>query len=345
MNNEIKLKLSQVEIKQTLEQIGEADLIVITAHQNPDGDAVGSMLGLFHILKYANKNCVCVLPDRYPDFLKWMPGTEQIIFFDESTEKASELLNTANLIFCLDYNCTDRTGKEMGPVLKAAKGYKVMIDHHPLPEDFCNLTINSPEDCSTCQLIYRFVATLGYENHVNEQAATCLYVGLVTDTGSFRYPSTKAITHQIAGNLIQAGANNGQIHINLFDTNTESRLRLLGFALTQKLVVLRDHATAYFVLTQDELADYNYAKGDTEGLVNYGLSMEGIKLAAIFMETDKLIKISFRSKGDVAVNEFMAQNFSGGGHKNAAGGRSNKSLDVTIQQFLSLIPAFMDQYK
>lgn len=345
MNQEIKLNLSQAQITQTLEQIGEADLIVITAHQNPDGDAVGSLLGLMHILKFANKNCVCVLPDRFPDFLKWMPGTDQIIFFDESTEKATELLNTANLIFCLDYNGADRTGKEMGPVLKSAKGFKIMIDHHPMPEDFCNLTINQPDDCSTCQLIYRFIATLGYENHIGKEAATCLYTGIVTDTGSFRYPSTKAITHQIAGKLIGAGANNGEIHILLFDTNTESRLRLTGFALTQKLVVLKEHATAYFVLTEKELADHNYAKGDTEGLVNYGLSIGGIKFAAIFMETDKLIKISFRSKGNVPVNEFMSQHFSGGGHKNAAGGRSNKSLDVTIQEFLSLIPSFMNQYK
>lgn len=345
MNQELKLKLSQVEIKQTLEKIGEADLIVITAHQNPDGDAVGSMLGLFHILKFANKNCVCVLPDRFPDFLKWMPGTSEIVFFDENTLKATELLNSANLIFCLDYNASDRTGKEMGPVLKSSSAYKIMIDHHPLPEAFCDLTINEPTDCSTCQLIYRFICTLGYENHVGKDAASCLYTGIMTDTGSFRYPSTKAITHYIIGDLIKAGADNGQIHINTFDSNTESRLRLTGFALSQKMVVIKEHATAYFILTEKELEEYNYAKGDTEGLVNYGLSIDGIKFAAIFMETEKLVKISFRSKGEIPVNEFMAKNFSGGGHRNAAGGRSNKSLDVTVEHFLSLIPEFMKEYK
>lgn len=345
MKEEIKINLSQDEIKLTHEQIKKANSIVITAHQNPDGDAVGSILGLMHTLKLENKNCVCILPDRCPDFLKWMPGTDQIIFFDEETKKASELLNTADLIFCLDYNCTERTGKEMSEVLRNTKGFKIMIDHHPLPESFCNITISQTNDCSTCQLVYKFIYTLGFQNNVGKDAATCLYVGIMTDTGSFKYPSTKAITHYIIAHLIEAGADNGQIHIDTFDNDSESRLRLTGYALSQKLVVLKDNATAYFVLTEKELQDFNYQKGDTEGLVNYGLSIEGIKFAAIFMETPGLIKISFRSKGDVPVNEFMGQHFSGGGHKNAAGGRSNKSLDVTIKHFLSLIPAFMDQYK
>jgi phosphoesterase RecJ-like protein len=167
----------------------------------------------------------------------------------------------------------------------------------------------------------------------------------MTDTGSFRYPSTTAVTHFVASKLVEAGADNGQIHVNVYDTNTESRLRLTGYALTQKLTVLPQYATAYFVLTAKELSDFNYQKGDTEGLVNYGLSMGNIKFSAIFMEKDGQVKISFRSKGEVPVNEFMSAHFSGGGHKNAAGGRSNKPLDVTIHEFLSLIPAFMERHK
>ncbi|HLP12259.1 MAG TPA: bifunctional oligoribonuclease/PAP phosphatase NrnA [Flavobacteriales bacterium] len=345
MNKQVLLNLNPNQVRQTLEHIGEAQNIVITAHQNPDGDALGSSLGLYHILKAAGKNCVCVLPDAFPHFLAWMPGINDIVIFESDKEKANALLTNANLIFCLDYNAPDRTGTAMGEAIKAAKGYKIMIDHHPDPQAFCDLTINEPADCSTAQLIYRFIATLGYENQIQKNAATCLYTGIMTDTGSFRYPSTTAVTHYVVAKLIEAGADNGQIHINVYDTNTESKLRLTGYALTQKLVVLKEHATAYFVLTIKELKDFNYQKGDTEGLVNYGLSLEGIKMAAIFMETEDLVKISFRSKGNVPVNEFMGKNFSGGGHKNAAGGRSNKGLDVTIQHFLSLIPSFMAPYK
>ncbi|HYG53635.1 MAG TPA: bifunctional oligoribonuclease/PAP phosphatase NrnA [Flavobacteriales bacterium] len=345
MNKQVPLATGQAYIDEAIKIIAGAQSIVITAHQNPDGDALGSALGLWHVVKAINKNCVCLMPDAFPHFLAWMPGTDQIKIFDTEKEKATGLLKQAGLIFCLDYNAPERTGQAMGEVLKTAPAYKIMIDHHPHPADFCDLTINEPADCSTAQLIYRFIVTLGYQNLITANAATCLYTGIMTDTGSFRYPSTTALTHHITAKLIEAGANNGQVHINVYDTNSESKLRLTGYALTQKLTVLRQHATAYFVLTAKELADFNYQKGDTEGLVNYGLSIEGVKLAAIFMETEGLIKISFRSKGDVPVNEFMSNNFSGGGHKNAAGGRSNKSLDVTIHHFLSLIPAFMDQYK
>jgi phosphoesterase RecJ-like protein len=345
MNKHLLLKSEQAQVQQTRELIDEAELIVITAHQNPDGDALGSSLGLYHILKAAGKNCVCVLPDPFPHFLAWMPGTAEMVIFESEKEKATNLLKDASLVFCLDYNAPDRTGTSMGEVLKSTRGYKVMIDHHPDPANFCDLTINEPTDCSTAQLIYRFIATFGYEHQLNKNAATCLYTGIMTDTGSFRYPSTTAVTHYVVAKLIEAGADNGQIHINVYDTNTESKLRLTGYALTQKLVVLKEYATAYFILTTKELSDFNYQKGDTEGLVNYGLSIEGIKLSAIFMETEDLVKISFRSKGNVAVNEFMSKNFSGGGHKNAAGGRSNKGLDVTIKHFLSLIPSFMDQHK
>jgi len=345
MNDLMKLPLSSTDITQLLEQIGEADLVAITAHQNPDGDAVGSVLGLYHVLKFAGKNCVGILPDRYPDFLSWMPGVNELVLFDEDKEKATGLLQKANVIFCLDYNAPERTGKEMGDVLQKAQGFKIMIDHHPEPKDFCQLTINQPQDSSTCQLIYRVLHTIGYDNHVNAPAATCLYTGIMTDTGSFRYPSTTATTHYIVARLIEAGAPNGQIHDRVMDANTEGRLRLMGYVLSQKLVVLPQHGTAYMSLTEKELTQFNYQKGDTEGLVNYGLSIKGIKLSAIFMEKDGLVKISFRSKGDVPVNTFMSTHFSGGGHKNAAGGRSIEGLDVTINKFLSLIPGFMQAYQ
>lgn len=345
MNELLKLPLKPQETGLLLEQLLSAKHIVITSHQNPDGDAVGSALGLYHILTAMGKTCTPLLPDKNPPFLNWMPGLEHLVFFDTQKPEAENILQQADLIFCLDYNAPERTGKEMGEALKKAKGFKVMIDHHPEPHAFCQVTINYPQDCSTCQLVYRTILTLDLQQHVNAAAATALYTGIMTDTGSFRYPSTTAATHHIVARLIDAGANNGQIHINTFDTNTESRLRLMGYVLSQKLVILPEYGTAYMSLTEQELTQFNYQKGDTEGFVNYGLSLEGIKLAAIFMEKDGLVKISFRSKGNVPVNEFMASNFSGGGHKNAAGGRSIDSLDVTIKRFLSLIPGFMQQYQ
>lgn len=343
-NSVINLPIEHADVTKTLELIGESELTVITAHQNPDGDAVGSALGLYHILKFAGRNCICILPDPSPSFLHWMKGYDSIIFFNQEKEKATELLSKSDLIFCLDYNAADRTGKEMAPVLVATKAKKIMIDHHPHPDGFCTMTFNYPADCSTAQLIYRFIVTLGYDNHIGKDAAECLYAGIMTDTGSFRYPSTTALTHRIIADLIDKGASNSSIHNRIFDSNTESRLKLTGYALSQKMVVMPEHKTAYITLTAEELDQFNYQSGDTEGLVNYGLSIQGIMFAAIFMEKDGLIKISFRSKGEVPVNAFMQTNFSGGGHKNAAGGRSNQSMDVTLQRFLSLIPEFMKNY-
>ena len=340
---DIKLNISENDSAALGKYIASAERIVVTAHQNPDGDAMGSALGLVHILQSLGKNCVCVLPDRFPGFYKWMPGSDSILFYEENKTEGKNLLINASLIFCLDYNAPARVGRDMEEALRASQAIKVMVDHHPNPEAFCNITINFPAECSTSQMVYRLAIKLGITS-ISKNAATCLYTGIMTDTGSFRFASTTAITHTVIGALINCGANNSAIHEAVYDTNSENRLRLTGYALTQKLVVLPQFKTTYISLTKEELAKFNHQKGDTEGLVNYGLSIEGIRLAAIFMEKDDQIKISFRSKGNVPANELMSKNFSGGGHFNAAGGRTTEKLDVTIKRFLSLIPEFMQKY-
>lgn len=344
MIENIRFSISKSEEEAILERIASSSKIVITSHQNPDGDAVGSLLGLFHILSTKGKNCTCLLPDRFTSFLNWMPGTDQIQFFDEDKVNGKKLLTDADLIFVLDYNAPSRVGQEMGAVLAQAPASKIMIDHHPQPDPFCTHTFSYTTECSTAQMVYRFAATLGYTQFINKDAATCLYTGIMTDTGSFRFPATTALTHYIIAQLIECGAENAAIHNAVYDTNTADRLRLLGYTLSSKLVVLPEHKVAYMSLIKDELEKFQHQKGDTEGFVNYGLSINGVLFAAIFMEKDDQIKISFRSKGKVPVNEFMSANFSGGGHLNAAGGRSNDSMDVTIQRFLSLIPDFMKKH-
>lgn len=317
--------------------------IVITAHKNPDGDAVGSTLGFYHFLKKDGCHPTVILPDGFPSFLSWMPEAENILLYENRKSEADSLFSNASLIFCLDYNRLDRTG-EMEKAIAGSKAKKIMIDHHPLPSGEMDIIYSDTSACSTSEMVFRLIDANGKKDKINKDCATCLYTGIMTDSGSFRFPSTTASTHRTVAELMEKGADHASIHTNVFDTSTEDRLRLTGFAITEKMKVLKDIKTVYFVLTKEELLRYNYRKGDTEGLVNYGLSIDGILASAIFVEHKDIIKISFRSKEKVAINEFSSANFNGGGHVNAAGGRSNESLEKTIEKFLQLIPDFMKKY-
>jgi len=320
-----------------------SERIVITAHKNPDGDAVGSVLGLYHFLKNNGFHPSVILPDAFPSFLTWMPDSGKIILYETQKAEADRLFQNANLIFCLDYNRLDRTG-EMEKPIALSKAKKVMIDHHPQPSAEMDVIYSDTSACSTCEMIFRFIDANNAKEKINKDCATCLYAGIMTDSGSFRFPSTTASTHRAIAELMERGADHATIHSNVFDTSTEDRLRLTGFAITEKMKVLKNIKTVYFVLTKEELNRYNYQKGDTEGLVNYGLSINGILVSAIFVQHKDIIKISFRSKEKVAVNEFSGAFFNGGGHLNAAGGRSNDSLENTINKFLEEIPRFMKKY-
>lgn len=314
--------------------------IVIIPHKNPDGDAMGSTLGLYHYLKQYNHNAAVIAPNDYPNFLKWLPGDDTVLKFESQQEESKSLIDKADLIFTLDFNALHRIGDMAEPV-EASKAIKIMIDHHQQPDSYAKYTYSDVTMSSTCEMVYNFIEMLGDIDKVDATIATCLYVGIMTDTGSFRFPATTSKTHQVIGSLIDKGAENSQIHNNIFDTNSHNRLQLLGKAL-QNLEVLPELRTAYITLSQDELDEFDYKKGDTEGFVNYALSLKGIIFAAIFIESkqDNIIKISLRSKGDFSVNEFSRAHFNGGGHTNAAGGRSEEDMSTTVDKFISILPQY-----
>ena len=314
--------------------------IVIVPHKNPDGDAIGSTLGLYHFL-LKNEHDVCVIaPNDYPDFLKWIPGESQIIKYDTNNEQADDLINHADIIFTLDFNAFHRTGN-METVLENSKALKIMIDHHQEPDDYATYTYSDVAMSSTCQMVYHFIEKLDKIKDIDKDIATCLYVGIMTDTGSFRFRSTTSTTHRVIAHLIDLGADNNTIHNNIYDTNSHNRLQLLGAALSN-LKIVPEYRTAYITLTQNELNKYDYKKGYTEGIVNYALSLNNIIFAAIFIEDKKesIIKISLRSKGDFSVNALSRAHFNGGGHNNAAGGRSDVSMAKTIEYFTSILPKY-----
>ncbi len=315
--------------------------IVIVPHRNPDGDAMGSTLGLYHYLKRYNHNVIVIAPNDYPDFLKWLPGDDTVLKFENQSTESKSLINNADLLFTLDFNAFHRVGHGMAEVLEASKATKIMIDHHQQPDDYAKYTYSDASMSSTCEMVYNFIEMLNDTDKIDASIATCLYVGIMTDTGSFRFRSTTSRTHQVIGNLINKGADNTQIHNNIYDTNSYSRLQLLGRAL-QNLKVIPELNTAYISLSQAELDEFNFKKGDTEGVVNYALSLKGIKLAVIFIESlqDQIIKISLRSKGDFSVNELSRAHFNGGGHTNAAGGRSETDMKSTIIKFISILPQY-----
>ncbi|MCH4553737.1 MULTISPECIES: DHH family phosphoesterase [Aestuariibaculum] len=314
--------------------------IVIVPHKNPDGDAIGSTLGLYHYLLKGNHQVHVIAPNDYPHFLKWMPDENKVLKYDSQTEESDTLIHAADIIFTLDFNALNRTGN-METVLAESKGIKIMIDHHQAPDDYALYTYSDVSMSSTCEMVYHFIDMLDDKALVDTNIASCLYAGIMTDTGSFRFPSTTSQTHRIIADLIDKGANNSQIHNSIYDTNSYQRLQLLGCALTN-LKVLPEHRAAFITLSQDELNKYDYKKGDTEGIVNYGLSLDNIVLAAIFIEDKQegIVKISLRSKGDFSVNDMSRTHFNGGGHINAAGGRSELSLNDTVEKFISILPSY-----
>lgn len=324
--------------------IDRSERFVITAHKSPDGDAVGSSLALFHYLKKRGKLVDVVLPDHFAEFLEWMPGTDQIVFFDTDSAQAKEKLASADVIFCLDYNDLSRTGA-LRPMLEQYVETKtfILIDHHQHPDSFPEVLISDTSSCSTAQLIYRFIEHLGDRELIDAQIGACIYCGIMTDSGSFRFPSVDPETHTIAADLIQRGVDHAEIHRNVYDTNLLDRLRLVGFALSEKLVVIDELHTAYISLSAEELLRFNYRPGDTEGLVNQALSIKGVNFAAFIREGSSEVKLSLRSKGAFRVNEVAHEHFNGGGHHNAAGGAMEASLDEVVAKFKSILPAYREQ--
>jgi len=317
--------------------------ISIIGHKNPDGDALGSTLGLSLFLKELGISSRVIMPNGFPDFLKWLPQSDDILCYDSQPKDCEKQLLNSDLVFTLDFNHLGRTG-DLGTFLETLNTRFVMIDHHQEPSDYAKYMLSDTSIASTCELVHEFISTQYPETKLTADVASCLYTGIMTDTGSFRFPSTTSKTHRIIADLIDAGANNSEIHQNTFDNNALSRLQLLGIAL-QHLKVIESLSTAYIYLTQDDLNSCGFKKGDTEGFVNYALSLKGIKFAVIFIENkaDNIIKISFRSIGDFNVNTFARTHYHGGGHNNAAGGKSDLDLDSTLNQFENILKTYKDQ--
>ena len=316
---------------------------VITAHQKPDGDAMGSTLGLYHFLKQLGHEVTVISPTNWAQFLDWMPGVEQVIDFEANKNEASEIVAAADYVFCLDFNILHRT-KHLEPIIRDSKALKILIDHHQQPDNpsfACG--ISDVKMSSTCEMIYDFIVQSGHSNLINIDIATCLYTGLMTDTGSFRFPSTTASVHKIVAHLKELGLQHAKIHENIYDNSTEGRLKFMGNAFLNRMTVLPEFKTAVMAIPKSDIYKFELKTGDTEGLVNYLLSIEGIKFAAILIDREEERKWSFRSKGNFDVNIFARTHFEGGGHANAAGGRSSKSLDETFNDFKNIIENYKSQ--
>jgi len=310
--------------------------IVLTIHTNPDADALGSALGFSSILKQLGHNVTVVSPNEYPDFLKWMKGNEEVLVFEHKQQETKERIDKADLVFTLDFSDLKRIG-DLGDIVRDAKAIKIMIDHHLEPGKYADYEKWSVKAGATAELIYDLAEEMNWQNLIGAEEADCLYAGIMTDTGGFRHPNTTQHIHEVVAKLIGLGANTARVAKLVYDTNTENRLRLIGFVLSQRLVVMKEYDVAFIYLTLDDQKKFNVQKGDTEGLVNYALSIANIAMAAMFTESKDMVKISFRSVGDFSVNEFARKNFDGGGHANAAGGRSEQSLQNTIELFKSLV--------
>lgn len=331
------------DIKKIKNLLQLSENVVITCHKNPDGDAIGSTLALYLLLQKLNVKAHLIVPNDFPEFLKWLPKSDEILIYDQQQTTCDIIINNSDLIFTLDFNALHRTGS-MKSILEQASAKFVMIDHHQQPEDYAEVLYSDTSICSTCQMVYHFINYLEYNEYLDASIATCIYTGIMTDTGSFRFRSTTSTTHQVIAHLIDIGVDNAKIHQNVYDNNSYERLQLLGKSLNN-LKVIPELNTAYITLSSKELLAFNAQKGDTEGVVNYALSLKGVKLAALFKEDQEegIIKMSFRSKGSFSVNEMARTHFNGGGHINAAGAISHSSFEDTIEKFISILPNYKNE--
>ena len=336
--------MNESEIDKIKRLLSDKRKIVIIPHKNPDGDAIGSSTALKYYLDNFNHNVDIISPNQFPEFLKWMDPNNIIKIFDEN-EKYSQKIIDAELIFTLDFNNLVRISG-MKEYVEKSNAKIIMIDHHEEPSNYADFMYSEPKMSSTCEMIYHFIEKMGDVDKINKNISRSLYAGIMTDTGSFKFPSTTELTHLVISNLLKTGISHSDIHNHIYDNNKFERVQLLSFALS-KIKIIENLNTCYISLSQKELNKFNYEKGDTEGIVNYGLSIKNIKFAVIFMENsnDNVIRISLRSRGDFDVNQFSKNIFGGGGHKNAAGAISKKSLDNTINYFLDSLKNYKESLK
>ena len=334
--------IAQSKIDHFAKWFDRADHIVIVSHVSPDGDAIGSSLGLWHFLESQGKDAHVIVPNAFPDFLKWMPGSKDILLYDRYTEFADKLIDRADVICCLDFNALSRIDK-LAPSVEAAQGRKILIDHHLNPDDFCRITISHPEISSTSELVFRLICRMGYFEDLSKEAAECIYTGMMTDTGGFTYNSNNQEIYFIISELLSKGIDKDAIYRKVYNTYSESRMRLMGYILYSKLRVYKDCNAAMISLSAEEQSRFDYIKGDSEGFVNIPLSIKNVRLSCFLREdTEKaMIKVSLRSVGDFPCNKLAAEFFNGGGHLNASGGE----FWGTMQDAERLFETALEKYK
>ena len=336
------MSISESSIRYLKQLLDEKTDVLITTHYNPDGDAIGSSLALYHFLSTQGIQATVLIPNELPSFLQWLPGIEQAVIYSANPDHGNTLIASADLIFSMDYNLLNRV-KLFTDELRASDAKRIIIDHHIQPENAFDLVFSVTAVSSTAELLYQIIEEAGFANSITKEMSECLFVGIMTDTGSFSYACNRPETFQITANLIKAGLDVERIHRKVYDTYSESRMRLLGYCLGSNMKVLPEFATAYIWLTKEDLAKYDYQQGDTEGVVNYALSIQNVAVAALFSERGDRIRVSLRSKGEFSVNEFARKHFNGGGHRNAAGGDILMTMPETLAWFESLLPAYSDE--
>lgn len=317
------------------QEVLDAKKIVLSTHINPDGDAIGSSMGLLLALRSLGKSVEAIIPNAMPSFISWMDKEDVLVNYEKDEKRANELILEADLVFCLDYNTLSRVDK-MGEVIKNAPAKKVLIDHHQAPDDF-DFMFSDVKTSSTCEMVYEFLCAMEWDKYLNTPAAECLYTGIMTDTGSFRYRGTSANTFKVASNLVHLGVDPGNINELVNNASSLDRLKLTGYAINNRLEILEDKGIAFIYLSEEDLAKHDYQPGDTDGLVNMALGVDVVNMSVLFKESPGKIKISFRSKGDISVNDFARKYFAGGGHTNAAGGVSFSKWEETKEKFLNAV--------
>ena len=325
------------------ELLSSPKVVVITTHHKPDGDALGSSLGWMHVLNAMGHHASVVAPSEFPAFLRWMKGSNEVVDFIKNPALARKNFAAAEIVFCLDFNDPSRVEK-MQQDLVDVKVPMILIDHHLDPKpDFCTYQYSYPNIGSTAELLVHILIQFGWDKYLDKDSAECLYCGIMTDTGSFRFNSVTDQTHRIIARLMEEGVRNDLIHERIYDTNSFQRMKFLGYTLSEKMQIITEYNTVVFTASQSDMDRFNHEPGDLEGIVNFGLSIKNIKVAVLFSERDGLVKISFRSKGDFSVKDIAEKYFSGGGHRNAAGGKSKLSLDASVQKFIGLLPEFKNE--
>lgn len=340
------MKRIDLELIRNFEQLIEntSKAIAIVPHTNPDGDAMGSVLGLWRVLKNAGFQVKVVSPTKYPEFYHWMDGHEEVIVFSHHPKQSARALDESDLIICMDFNQLSRLG-DMKPLVENFSGKKVLVDHHPYPGNFTDLIISDTSFSSTAELIFSVLQSTRWAGYIDKAAATSFFTGLMTDTGSFDFNVSNPNTFEVAAQLTRLGINQSEIHANVYDNYSANRMQLLGHCLSNRMTVYPEYHAACMYITLEDQKNFHFKTGDNEGFVNIPLSIKGVIFSALFTEKEKYIKASFRSKGEFAVNEVSEKYFNGGGHCNAAGGEYYASLQEAIAQFERLLPEFEARIK